>query len=496
MNYLILLFSVLPIFVFIYFLIVKRSSLLVSSLLAFILTLIAVVFFWKIAPSILFVSIGKGFLIALDIFIIIFGAIFFLEILKGINVIDNVSYYLKSVSKDYRVQIILLAWFLENFLEGTSGFGTPSIVVAPLLMGVGLSPLLAAAVSLLGNSTSVIFGAAGTPIRVGFSGLEVLSVPHFGALFNLVGFLVPVFMLWAITAKKIDGKKQFWEALPFSIWAGILFVVPSLLIVPLGQEFPSILGAIIGLILMILTIKLKIFTPKNIRTLEIIEKPKNSLSLLKTILPYGALLTLLVLGKLLLGNLSINIPFFGHNFSIFNPGWAFFGAGIVTIILFKEETKHFWGASKVGFIKSLEPFLVIVLMSAVVQLMINSGVNSTGNPSSLMFLAGGLKTKLLPFISPFVGMFGSFVTGSATVSNIMFGKILAVSAQLSSFNIEKILALLLVGGAAGNMIALADMLTAETVVGLKNKERDIIKQVGIPCLIYAVLVAIIGMLVV
>jgi len=264
MNYLILLFSVLPIFVFIYFLIVKRSSLLVSSLLAFILTLIAVVFFWKIAPSILFVSIGKGFLIALDIFIIIFGAIFFLEILKGINVIDNVSYYLKSVSKDYRVQIILLAWFLENFLEGTSGFGTPSIVVAPLLMGVGLSPLLAAAVSLLGNSTSVIFGAAGTPIRVGFSGLEVLSVPHFGALFNLVGFLVPVFMLWAITAKKIDGKKQFWEALPFSIWAGILFVVPSLLIVPLGQEFPSILGAIIGLILMILTIKLKIFTPKNI----------------------------------------------------------------------------------------------------------------------------------------------------------------------------------------------------------------------------------------
>lgn len=462
--------------------------------MAFVLTVLGVIFFWKIIPLLLIISVAKGFFVALDIFIIIFGAIFFLEILKGINVIGNVSYYLKSISADYRVQIILLAWFLEGFLEGTSGFGTPSIVVAPLLVGIGLSPILAAAVSLFGNSTSVIFGAAGTPIRVGFSGLDLTGIAHWGAIFNLVGFIVPVFMLWAITFRKIEGKKHFWEALPFAIWAGILFVVPSLLVVPLGQEFPSILGALIGLALMILSIKLKLFMPRNIRTLEITQKPKNLLSLPKTIIPYGALVLFLIIGKFTLGNLTVRLPLIAHSFSIFNPGWAFFIAGLLTIILYKEEFKHFIDAAKLGLKKSVEPFLVIILMSTVVQLMINSGMNSTGFPSSLMYLAGNIKTKALPFIAPIFGVFGSFVTGSATVSNIMFGKILAVSSQLSGFTLNKILALLLVGGSAGNMIALADMLAAETVVGLKNKEREIIKWVGIPCLIYMFLVGILGLL--
>ena len=102
-------------------------------------------------------------------------------------------------------------------------------------------------IALLGNSSSVVFGAAGTPIRIGFEGLGVSSVPYLASLINFVGLIVPAFMLWILVSDKPDRKQQFFGALPFAVWSGIAFVVPSFLVVGLGQEFPSILGSVIGL---------------------------------------------------------------------------------------------------------------------------------------------------------------------------------------------------------------------------------------------------------
>src|SRR3989304_4846534 len=115
-------------------------------------------FYWKAFPVFILGSALKGFLVALDIFFIIFGAIFFLEIMRETKIIENIGYHLESISKDIRIQVIFLAWFFENFLEGTAGFGTPSIVVAPLLIGLGIAPINAAIIAILGNSTSGIFG--------------------------------------------------------------------------------------------------------------------------------------------------------------------------------------------------------------------------------------------------------------------------------------------------------------------------------------------------
>ena len=78
----------------------------------------------------------------------------------------------------------------------------------------------------------------------------------------------------------------------------------------------------------------------------------------------------------------------------------------------------------------------------------------------------------------------------------MFGGLLAKAAVEMGIIPAIILSLQLVGAAAGNMIALADIMPALAVVGLKGKERGIIKRVIIPCLIYVLLVGIIGILVV
>lgn len=486
--------AIAPFFVFLILLLIKKTPLIWVSLITLVIVAALAVFYWRIFPVFLVGSVEKGFLVALDIFFIIFGAIFFLEIMRETKIIENISFYLESISKDLRVQVIFLAWFFENFLEGTAGFGTPSTVVAPLLVGLGIPPINAVIIALLGNSASVVFGAAGTPIKVGFGTLAGVSVPMKAAVLNSVGILVPVFMLWFLTKGKENSKKEFFEFLPFAVWAGIAFAIPSIFSVMVGQEFPSILGSVIGLILVLITTKLGIFIPKVEKELYDTTK-KATLSIAKVLFPYGLLIALLVAGKFLIGSAGVAVPILvKHTFAYFNPGFAFIIAGIITILVFKIGTKVAAASASLSLKRSIEPFLVIAFMSSIAQVMVNSVHNLSTLPSMVDFMAVHVKNALLPLWAPVVGAFGSFLTGSATVSNLMFGNFLAVSAHDLGLSVDKILALAVVGGAAGNMIALADIIAAEAVVGLKNEERKVLSGVIIPCVIYVLLVGFLGLI--
>lgn len=488
--------SLFPFLVFLYLLLVKKSSLLWTSIATLIIYTILAIFYWQILPSFLYTSYGKGFFIALDIFIIIFGAIFFLEILKDLKIIKNISFYLENFSKDYRIQIIVIAWLFEALLEGTAGFGTAGAIAVPLLIGLGLSPIKALVVGLLGNSAPGVFGAAGTPIRVGFAGLPVGSVPFISSLLNIVGSIVPIFMLWIITKGRPNRKREFIEALPFAIWAGVAFTLPSILFVSLGQEFPTILGSIVGLVLVIITTKLGIFVPKNTYTLKDEKEITHTMSPMKAFFPYLLLIAFLILGKLILSKMSIPINLgFTHNFSLFNPGFIFIIAGFIIAFLWRSRGKIFGQASLISLKGAIGPFLVIISMSAIVQIMTLSGNNISGLPAAITLIAKGFETSLLPFFAPFIGAFGAFITGSVTVSNIMFGHFFNTAAMDLGFHSQIILSLGLVGAAAGNMIALADILSAEAVVGVKNAETHILKGVIIPCLTYLAILGIIGVII-
>lgn len=491
--------TILAVFPFVLFLILllwKRTPLIWVSLITLFVVASAALFYWQIFPSYLIGSVIKGFFVALDIFFIIFGAIFFLEIMRETKIIENIGFYLESISKDLRIQVIFLAWFFENFLEGTAGFGTPSTVVAPLLVGLGIAPINAVIIALLGNSASVVFGAAGTPIKVGFGALAGSAVPLLAAKINFVGFLVPVFMLWFLTKGKENSRKEFFEALPFAIWAGIAFSLPSIFMVAIGQEFPSILGSVAGLILVLITTKFGVFIPKIEKEMVDVTK-KATLSLGKVLFPYALLVVLLVAGKFLLGSAGIAIPILiNHTFAYFNPGFAFILAGLASVLIYKLSGAIFTSSLHVSLKRSVEPFLVIAFMSSVAQIMVNSFHNSFSMASMIDFMAVNAKNLLLPLWSPFLGAFGSFLTGSATVSNLMFGNFLAASAHDLMIGVDKILALAVVGGAAGNMIALADIIAAEAVVGLRNEERKVLNGVIIPCLIYIILVALIGLFII
>ena len=494
MNNLPILLSFFPFLVFLYLLLFKKIHLLWASIFTLLIYTILAIFYWQILPSYLYTSYTKGFFVALDIFLIVFGAIFFLEILKDLKIIKNISYYLGSLSKDYRIQIIIIAWFFECFIEGTAGFGTPAAIAVPILIGLGLPPIRALIVGLLGNSTPGVFGAAGTPIKIGLAGLNIISVPLIAALLNCVGFIVPIFMLWIITKGRINRKKEFLEALPFAIFSGLIFVLSSVVFVFVGQEFPSILGSIFSLIIIIFSVKFGLFVPKEKLSLIENNENKSTMKPFKAFLPYLILVTLLILGKVILGKVGIPLNVgFNYTFNLFNPGFIFIISGFIILLIWKE--KVLISGARRAFSGAMYPFLVVFSMLAMVQIMINTGNNYSGLTSAISLITQSFETAMLPFFAPFVGAFGAFMTGSVTVSNIMFGHLFSMASINLSMTQAVILALGVVGAAAGNMVALADILTAEAVTGLKNSELSVLKGVIVPCLIYLTIVGLIGIMI-
>ena len=135
--------------------------------ITFILTFLIAYCFWGMSFNRILASSFQGLIITSSILWIIFGAIFLLNTLKHSGAINTINHGFSSISKDRRIQVILIAWLFGCFIEGASGFGTPAAVAAPLMVAVGFPPLSAVVFGMMIQSTPVSFGAVGTPMLVG-----------------------------------------------------------------------------------------------------------------------------------------------------------------------------------------------------------------------------------------------------------------------------------------------------------------------------------------
>jgi len=102
------------------------------------------------------------------------------------------------------------------------------------------------------------------------------------------------------------------------------------------------------------------------------------------------------------------------------------------------------------------------------------------------------KSPSLIFFSPFIGGFGAFIAGSATVSTLLFGSFQYSAAIDLGLSISALLALQVIGAGVGNMIALTNIVAAEATVKIHGYEHEILRKTIIPCIIYLLIVAIIG----
>ena len=104
-----------------------------------------------------------------------------------------------------------------------------------------------------------------------------------------------------------------------------------------------------------------------------------------------------------------------------------------------------------------------------VQVFINSGGGAAGYEKMPIALAQGVSNvtgDAWPLFSTFIGGLGASVAGSNTVSNMMFSSFQFGVGQRIGVVPTWVVALQAVGGAAGNMICVHNVVAASAVVGM------------------------------
>ncbi|MCD6307845.1 MAG: L-lactate permease, partial [Candidatus Latescibacteria bacterium] len=241
---------------------------------------------WGMSFGLVAASAVQGLFITFDLLVIIFGAILLLNTLKQSGAVTTIRTGFTDISGDRRVQVVIIAWLFGSFLEGAAGFGTPAAIAAPLMVALGFPALAAIMIGMMIQSTAVTFGAVGTPILIGVRGglenpemLAKLSAAGIGiadylrliaaeaAVFHAIaGTLIPLFMVMMMT--RFYGARRSWteglSILPFALFGGLSFTIPYVLTALfLGPEFPSLLGALIGLAIVTFAAKKGFLVPKD-----------------------------------------------------------------------------------------------------------------------------------------------------------------------------------------------------------------------------------------
>ncbi len=506
---------------------------------------------WGMTVNRVMASILQGLILTGAVLWIIFGAILLLNTLKHSGAIKAIRGGFANISPDRRVQVIIVAWLFGCFIEGASGFGTPAAVAAPLLVALGFPAMGAVMLGMMVQSTPVSFGAVGTPIVVGVSGgldkagisaqllakgsewdtFYRLITSEVAITHALIGTLMPLLMCVMLT--RFFGRHKSWSeglaVAPFAIFSGLAFVLPYAAAgVFLGPEFPSIIGALVGLTIVVPAAKMGFLLPKKtwdfaeakdwpahwmgsieIKLDQLTAKAPMSVGL--AWLPYLLLAGLLVLSRvnadvksfftknLVLGwvnilgekGLSGDIQF------LYLPGGIMMIVVLATFFLQRMKLSELKAAVGESSRTLLGAGFVLVFTIPMVRILINSGVNLANLPSMPRAMAELVATSVgsvYPFFAPSVGALGAFIAGSNTVSNLMMAQFQFDTAHLIGVSGALLVAVQAVGAAAGNMIAIHNVVAASATVGLLGREGTILRLTIIPTIYYLIMAGLLAML--
>jgi lactate permease len=542
-------FAALPIFAAAILLIGFKLPAKKAMPVVYILTAVVAIFIWGVSANRVIASSIQGLLITVAVLWIIFGAILLLNTLKHSGAMGVIRQGFNNVSPDRRVQVIIIAWLFGSFIEGASGFGTPAAIAAPLLVAIGFPAMAAVMIGMMIQSTPVSFGAVGTPILIGVNkGLDSDSIgttlssmgsswdvylqvitSEVAIVHAIVGTLIPLFMIMMMT--KFFGKNKSWfeglSIVPFAIFGGLAFTIPYALTgVFLGAEFPSLVGALVGLPIVVFAAKKGFLLPKDSWDFAPKEEWPSSwvskfelkidsmsekvpMSLTKAWIPYVMVAIILVITRVspeVMGFVkSLVIPFKnilgeGVGYSIlplYLPGGILVFVVLLTYFFHRMKFKEMKAAVSESSKVMLGAGFVLIFTIPLVRILINSGVNSAGFDSMPVAMANFVASSvgdIYPLFAPMVGALGAFIAGSNTVSNMMLSQFQFGVADALGLSTAFMIALQAVGAAAGNMIAIHNVVAASATVGLLDQEGETLRRTIIPTLYYCLFAGILGLI--
>jgi len=506
-------------------------------------------FAWDMSFNRVLASSLQGLVITLGLLWIIFGAILLLNTLKHSGAIMVIRAGFTTISPDRRIQAIIIAWLFGCFIEGASGFGTPAAIAAPLLVAVGFPAMAAVLMGMLVQSTPVSFGAVGTPIIVGVNtGLDTATIgaqlaangsswdaylqlitTQVASIHAIVGTFMPLIMV--IMLVRFFGKDRSWravfEVLPFALFAGLSVTIPYVLTgIFLGPEFPALMGGLVGLAIVTTAARKGFLVPKTtwdfadrkdwpqewLGTIEmkLDELTARPMSSFRAWCPYLLVAVLLVVSRVFP---EVTALFKSVSLSFSNLlGEAGIGAGIqplylpggilvmvvlATFFIHRMKVKELGDAVKESSGVLLSAGFVLLFTVPMVRILINSGVNAADLPSMPILMASYVADTvggIYPLVAPSVGALGAFLAGSNTVSNMMFSQFQFGVATNLGLSTALMVSVQAIGAAAGNMVAIHNVVAASATVGLLGREGATLRRTVWPTLYYVLMTGIIALI--
>lgn len=457
----------------------------------------------------------KAFFLSIDVLLIIWTAIFFYRITEQSGTILRLGDSFSQTSSNRAFQAIILGWLFPSFLQGMGGFGVPVAVSAPLLVSAGFSSVQAVIMASLGHGWAVTFGSMASSFQTlvavtGFSG-KILA-PYSSSLLGFSSFFCGLLVTYVA-----DGFKGIKSTILFTLLLSIILGIGQYILATNGLWIIAVtLSSIVALGVAFLISKF--FLKKSKMKDSIVKDQNNSVfnkyrqpTLVEAIFPYGTLVTITFLINLInplkefLGKIKITFQFPeivskfgditpsgpGRTISIFNhPGMIIFISAMLTYgflkqrgLLNKKDLTEIVAKTIKG---SINTTIAIFNMVGVAVIMTHTQMTN--------ILAKGISQtfsqSLFPFISPFIGALGAFITGSNNNSNFLFASLQMQTADLLNISIPLILASQTAGGALGSILAPAKVIVGCSTVGLSGREGQVMGKLLLFGLIPIIIVAV------
>lgn len=460
---------------------------------------------YKAPASLLAIEAGKGLWSAITVLLVVWPAILIYQVSDHVKAFAVFRQGMQRFTPNELLQVMLVGWVFTGFLQGITGFGVPVAVGAPLLVGLGVHPLFAVIIPLLGHAWGNTFGTLGVAWDALVLSTDLNSDP--ALLLSTAAWAALFIWIWnAITGIAICwfyGKgKALKKGLPAVVIISLLQGGGQLLMTQVNQTLACFIPCCIALVATILLGKTRLYRePWKIEESRIMDRSRTAsqegeplpenMGMLQAFFPY-ILLTVITLVILLippiknfLGQVKIGfgVPetVTGYNFvneaadmyspvSIFTHAFTFLL--LSSIIGYIYFVRHGWAKGKdfggvlVKSVKSTIPSALAVIAFLVMS-------REMGGSGQTVVLARGIAQFMGPYYALFaavVGTLGSFMTSSNMASNVLFGDFQLTTAKLLHFGAAPILGAQTAGGAIGNTICPGNIILGTTTAGILGQE--------------------------
>lgn len=464
-----------------------------ASVGALVVAIVCAMIGWQMSVINVATATLEGFAMAIwPIVIVIIAAVFTYNLTVHTGAMETIKHMLCSVSADKRLLTLLIGWCFGGFLEGMAGFGTAVAIPASMLVALGINPITAILACLVANGVPTMFGSIGIPTTTlaSITGLDVTGLAFTQAVQVFPFIIACPFLIVSIVG---GGPKAIKGALPAILVAGLSFAVPELVAARfIGPELTDVVASVCSLVLTfafcLSTKGSEVPEEYAITVADGQSAPAETVSeQLRAWSPFALIFVVLLLTSQLFPfihnplasvtstfNIYAGDPTATLTFSWINtPGVLIMICGIVGGIIQRcpaREMLQVLGQTCKQMSKTIVTMLGVLACAKV--------MGYSGMIASIAAFFVGTLGFAYPLVAPLLGALGTFVTGSGTSSEVLFGNVQFQAAQAIGVDPTWLVASNSLGVSAGKMISPQNIAIGCAACGLVGKDGEILGKIA------------------